>query len=58
MRAQLARALMSRPALLILDEPTAGLDPQSSRALGDVVRRLASKGVAVVYSTHRLEEAG
>jgi len=57
-RLALARALLNRPQLLVLDEPTAGLDVASSRALGDVVRRLASEGAAILYSTHRLEEAG
>ena len=58
-RLAVARALLPRPDLLILDEPTAGLDAQTSRALGDLVLRLAREEEAtVVYTTHRMEEAG
>lgn len=58
-RLAVARALLPRPDLLILDEPTAGLDVQSSRALGDLILKLArEEGASVLYTTHRLEEAG
>jgi ABC-2 type transport system ATP-binding protein len=50
-------ALLARPPLLVLDEPTTGLDPASRRAVWDVIRRAASRGAAVVLSTHYIEEA-
>jgi ABC-2 type transport system ATP-binding protein len=51
-----AIALVGRPRVLILDEPTAGVDPATRRAILDVVRRLADEGCAVCYSTHYLPE--
>lgn len=58
-RLAVARALLPAPELLILDEPTAGLDAKTSRELGDLVLRLArEEGATVLYTTHRLEEAG
>src|SRR6202035_2059829 len=56
-RLDLALALLHRPRLLFLDEPTTGLDPQSRAALWDEVRRLAAEGVPVVLTTQYLEEA-
>jgi ABC-2 type transport system ATP-binding protein len=56
-RLDLALALVHRPRLLFLDEPTTGLDPQSRAALWDEVRRLASDGVTVFLTTQYLEEA-
>jgi ABC-2 type transport system ATP-binding protein len=56
-RLDLALALLHRPRLLFLDEPTTGLDPQSRVALWDEVRRLASEGVTVFLTTQYLEEA-
>lgn len=53
----IARALLLDPELLILDEPTAGIDFITSRTVTDMVRRLASQGKSVIYTTHRLEEA-
>ncbi|MCX4750472.1 ABC transporter ATP-binding protein [Kitasatospora sp. NBC_01287] len=55
-RAQAATALIHRPALLLLDEPTAGADPQTRQALLDVVKQRAGEGAAVVYTTHYLNE--
>ncbi len=55
-RLGLARALMARPALLILDEPTRSLDPVASEAFLDHLRILASEGVAVLFASHRLDE--
>jgi ABC-2 type transport system ATP-binding protein len=49
--------LLNRPKLLILDEPTAGLDPQSRNAILESVEGLARAGMAVLYTTHYMEEA-
>ena len=56
-RVQLARAIAHRPSVLFLDEPTAGLDPQSRLALWDLVAMLRSEGLTVVLTTHYMEEA-
>jgi ABC-2 type transport system ATP-binding protein len=56
-RLALARALLPDPPLVILDEPTVGLDPQSSRDLRDRVRDLRSQGRTVLLTTHYMEEA-
>jgi ABC-2 type transport system ATP-binding protein len=56
-RLAIAVALVSEPELLFLDEPTTGLDPQSRRALWDVIARLRGKGRTVVLTTHYMEEA-
>jgi ABC-2 type transport system ATP-binding protein len=53
----LAAALMHDPRLLILDEPTAGLDPKSARLIKDILRQMADRGSAVFLSTHILEIA-
>ncbi|GAB4250735.1 MAG: ABC transporter ATP-binding protein [Thermoleophilia bacterium] len=55
-RLGLAAALLHRPALLILDEPTNGLDPAGMREIRDLVRRLAGEGVTVFLSSHLLHE--
>jgi ABC-2 type transport system ATP-binding protein len=55
-RAQAATALITRPALLLLDEPTVGADPVTRGALLDVIRRYANEGSGVVYTTHYLPE--
>jgi ABC-2 type transport system ATP-binding protein len=52
----LARALIHDPDVILLDEPTANLDPQASRFVRDLLRELRSKGRAVVISTHNLDE--
>jgi len=49
--------IVHRPKILLLDEPTAGVDPQSRRKLLDLVRELASEGTCVLYTTHYMEEA-
>ena len=55
-RVELARALLHRPALLLLDEPTVGLDPPTRQKIIDHVRALARQGVAVLWATHLIEE--
>ena len=49
--------LLHRPSLLILDEPTVGVDPQSRNAILESVEHLAGAGMAVLYTTHYMEEA-
>ncbi|EST37848.1 spermidine/putrescine ABC transporter ATP-binding protein [Streptomycetaceae bacterium MP113-05] len=56
-RLALAMAVVGRPELVFLDEPTAGLDPQARRATWDLVRELRTDGVTVVLSTHHMDEA-
>ena len=56
-RLALACAVVGRPELVFLDEPSAGLDPQSRRAVWDLVAELRSDGVAVVLTTHLMDEA-
>ncbi len=56
-RLQVARAIAHRPQLLFLDEPTAGLDPQSRIALWELVAELRGDGLTVVLTTHYMEEA-
>ncbi len=56
-RLGLARALLKRPSVLLLDEPTRSLDPASAVRCWDQVRQLAAEGVTVVLATHNLEEA-
>jgi len=56
-RLALAMAVVGRPELVFLDEPTAGLDPQARRATWDLVRDLRDDGVAVILTTHHMDEA-
>ena len=55
-RLNIGIGLLGRPKVLLLDEPTVGIDPQSRRHILDSVRRLAQAGMAVVYTTHYMEE--
>ncbi|MFZ1995167.1 MAG: ABC transporter ATP-binding protein [Solirubrobacteraceae bacterium] len=56
-RVALARALLNDPAVLFLDEPTAGLDPVASREVHELIVSLRDQGVTIFLTTHRLEEA-
>ena len=56
-RLMIARALMHRPEVLFLDEPTTGLDPQSRLFVWDRVRELNAEGLSVVLTTHDMDEA-
>ncbi len=56
-RLLIARALVHRPRLMLLDEPTVGLDPQVRQELWSLVARLRAEGVTVLMSTHYIEEA-
>jgi ABC-2 type transport system ATP-binding protein len=56
-RVQIARAIAHRPKVLFLDEPSAGLDPQSRIAMWEAVRQLRQEGITVVLTTHYMEEA-
>src|SRR5262245_42464563 len=55
-RLNLGAALVHRPELLLLDEPTVGVDPQSRAHIFEEVRRLNASGVTVVYTSHYMEE--
>lgn len=56
-RLQAARALIAGPTVLVLDEPTTGLDPEARRALWEVLAEQRRGGLAILLSTHYLEEA-
>lgn len=56
-RLMIARALINRPEVLILDEPTTGLDPQARHLIWDKLRALKASGVTMVLTTHYMEEA-
>lgn len=56
-RLQVARGLINRPTLLVLDEPTTGLDPEARRALWDVLVEQRREGLAILLSTHYMDEA-
>jgi ABC-2 type transport system ATP-binding protein len=56
-RLALARALLHQPAVLLLDEPTAGLDPALARRVRELLERQRERGAAIVLSTHDLEDA-
>jgi ABC-2 type transport system ATP-binding protein len=56
-RLLILRALISRPQVLFLDEPTVGLDPQVRRQLWSLIRQLKLEGITIVLTTHYIEEA-
>ena len=56
-RLLIARALLHQPRLLLLDEPTVGLDPQVRQGLWALIDRMRSEGVSILMSTHYIEEA-
>jgi lipooligosaccharide transport system ATP-binding protein len=56
-RLMLARALVNEPAMLVLDEPTTGLDPQARRLVWERIRSLKGDGTTILLTTHYMEEA-
>ena len=56
-RLNIAAGMLHRPQVLVLDEPTVGVDPQSRNAILDTVEQLGGEGLAVLYTTHYMEEA-
>jgi len=56
-RVMIARALMHDPRVVLLDEPTTGLDPQARRLLWETLRRLHERGLTFILTTHYMEEA-
>jgi lipooligosaccharide transport system ATP-binding protein len=52
-----ARALINEPQILLLDEPTTGLDPQARHSVWDEVRALRKRGVTIIITTHYMDEA-
>jgi ABC-2 type transport system ATP-binding protein len=56
-RLNLAMGIVHRPAFLMLDEPTVGVDPQSREKIFDIIRELQRNGTTLLYTTHYMEEA-
>jgi ABC-2 type transport system ATP-binding protein len=56
-RVNIGAALLHKPEVVIMDEPTVGIDPQSRRHILDNVKELNEKGMTVLYTTHYMEEA-
>ncbi|MHB8453544.1 MAG: ABC transporter ATP-binding protein [Acidiferrobacterales bacterium] len=56
-RLNLVIGLISEPAVLVLDEPTVGIDPQSRRFIHDTLRSLSAHGMTIIYTSHYMEEA-
>ncbi|MGE5462005.1 MAG: ATP-binding cassette domain-containing protein [Syntrophothermus sp.] len=56
-RVNIGAALMHKPAVIIMDEPTVGIDPQSRRNILDNIKELNAQGMTVLYTTHYMEEA-
>lgn len=56
-RVNIAAALMHRPKILLMDEPTVGIDPQSRSYIFEIIKQLNDDGMTVIYTTHYMEEA-
>jgi ABC-2 type transport system ATP-binding protein len=56
-RINIASALLHRPRILFMDEPTVGIDPQSRNLIFEVVEKLHKEGITIIYTTHYMEEA-
>ena len=56
-RLNMAAGLIHQPKLVLMDEPTVGVDPQSRHHIFEMIRRLAGEGMSVIYTTHYMEEA-
>lgn len=56
-RVLIARAMLHKPALILLDEPTVGLDPDIRKKLWDMIKQLKQEGVTIILTTHYLDEA-
>ena len=56
-RINMAIAMMHRPSLLLMDEPTVGVDPQSRENIFDTIEQLRDQGITILYTTHYMEEA-
>ena len=56
-RINIAAALLHSPKILLMDEPTIGIDPQSRNLIFDVLAALHEKGITIIYTTHYMEEA-
>ena len=56
-RVNIARALLTQPSVMFLDEPTLGLDPQTTRAIRQFIKEMAENGITVVLTTHEMAEA-
>ena len=56
-RINIASALLHKPAILLMDEPTVGIDPQSRNLIFEVVEKLHNEGTTIIYTTHYMEEA-
>lgn len=56
-RFSIATTLINQPAIIFLDEPTTGLDPQARRNLWDLIKDIRSKGTTVIITTHYMDEA-
>lgn len=56
-RINLARALLNMPDILFLDEPTLGLDPQTTRAIRDFIKEINKEGITIILTTHIMQEA-
>src|SRR5579884_1345915 len=56
-RINMAAALMHRPAFLLMDEPTVGVDPQSRENIFETIEKLRDQGTTMLYTTHYMEEA-